>query len=554
VLDGDDVTRVDPVQLRRRTGYVIQQVGLFPHQRVWENVATVPSLLGWDKARRRARADELLELVGLDPAVYRDRWPAQLSGGQRQRVGVARALAADPPVLLMDEPFSAIDPIARDRLQSEFLRVQEQVRKTILFVTHDVDEAVRLGDRIAVFRQGGVLEQYDTPATVLGTPASPFVADFVGADRGLRRLAVTGIDTADLEKPPVVALDDPLPAARAALTAAGARFALVHDVARPAARLRSPRTGLDGARGTGRPTGCGGWPAPAVPVRRTLPAAMAELAMKHAAGQGGRAPSPRTRPLPRRAPPSSPARRPAPLRTTDAPTACTRGPPPPAGAGPPVRTGWPGLAGWPAFAPPQRPAPGPPAPAVRVVELAGSARRRTPAWCWPTSAPTSCASTARRRLRRLGVRPAHPLPAARRRWTSSARGAPRSCCGWPTARTCSSRACGPGSPSGSASARDGACARNERLVYARMTGWGQDGPARAAGRHDLDYLAITGRLSAVGEPGGAPVPPLNLVRRLRRRLDAARRGVLAALVERATSGRGRSSTPRWSTASAPCWR
>src|SRR5918997_5823846 len=176
VLDGDDVTHVDPVQLRRRTGYVIQQVGLFPHQRVWENVATVPSLLGWDKARRRSRADELLELVGLDPAVYRDRWPAQLSGGQRQRVGVARALAADPPVLLMDEPFSAIDPIARERLQNEFLRVQEQVRKTILFVTHDIDEAVRLGDRIAVFRQGGVLEQYDTPATVLGTPATPFVA------------------------------------------------------------------------------------------------------------------------------------------------------------------------------------------------------------------------------------------------------------------------------------------------------------------------------------------------------------------------------------------
>ncbi len=173
MLDGDDVTHVDPVQLRRRTGYVIQQVGLFPHQRVWENVATVPSLLGWDKARRRSRADELLELVGLDPAVYRDRWPAQLSGGQRQRVGVARALAADPPVLLMDEPFSAIDPIARDRLQSEFLRVQEQVRKTILFVTHDVDEAVRLGDRIAVFRQGGVLEQYDTPAAVLGAPGVP---------------------------------------------------------------------------------------------------------------------------------------------------------------------------------------------------------------------------------------------------------------------------------------------------------------------------------------------------------------------------------------------
>jgi osmoprotectant transport system ATP-binding protein len=230
VLDGEDVTDVDPVQLRRRTGYVIQQVGLFPHQRVWQNVATVPTLLGWDKARRRARADELLQLVGMDPEVYRDRWPAQLSGGQRQRVGVARALAADPPVLLMDEPFSAIDPIARARLQSEFLRVQEQVRKTILFVTHDIDEAVRLGDRIAVFRQGGVLEQYDSPAAVLDAPATTFVADFVGADRALRRLAVTGIDTAELDKPPVVALDDRLADARAALAAVDARFALVLDV------------------------------------------------------------------------------------------------------------------------------------------------------------------------------------------------------------------------------------------------------------------------------------------------------------------------------------
>ena len=230
LLDGEDVTRVDPVQLRRRIGYVIQQVGLFPHQRVWENIATVPSLLGWDKSRRRARADELLELVGLDPAVYRDRWPAQLSGGQRQRIGVARALAADPPVLLMDEPFSAIDPIARDRLQSEFLRVQEQVRKTIVFVTHDIDEAVRLGDRVAVFRQGGVLEQYDTPAAVLGAPATPFVADFVGADRALRRLAVTGIDTAELDKPPVVALDDALADARTALAGSGAAYAIVLDV------------------------------------------------------------------------------------------------------------------------------------------------------------------------------------------------------------------------------------------------------------------------------------------------------------------------------------
>ena len=217
LLQGEDVTRTDVRELRRRTGYVIQQVGLFPHRKIGDNIATVPRLLGWKKARTRARVDELLDLVGLDPAVYRDRYPAQLSGGQRQRVGVARALAADPPVLLMDEPFSAIDPIARERLQAEFLRVQEAVRKTIVLVTHDIDEAVRLGDRIAVFRQGGVLEQLDTPAEVLGSPATPFVADFVGADRGLRRLAVTGIDPQDLDKPTVLAPGDSLAEARALL-------------------------------------------------------------------------------------------------------------------------------------------------------------------------------------------------------------------------------------------------------------------------------------------------------------------------------------------------
>jgi osmoprotectant transport system ATP-binding protein len=229
LLDGEDVTRVDVRELRRRIGYVIQQVGLFPHQKVGDNVATVPKLLGWDKKRSRARVDELLDLVGLDPSVYRDRYPAQLSGGQRQRVGVARALAGDPPVLLMDEPFSAIDPIARDRLQAEFLRVQEAVRKTIVFVTHDIDEAVRLGDRIAVFRDGGVLEQLDTPAAVLGTPASAFVADFVGADRGLRRLSVTDIDTEDLEAPPVLRGSDSLATARAAVGDDG--FAVVLDAA-----------------------------------------------------------------------------------------------------------------------------------------------------------------------------------------------------------------------------------------------------------------------------------------------------------------------------------
>ena len=227
VLGGEDVTKVDAVRLRRHIGYVIQQVGLFNHETILDNVSTVPKLLGWNRTRCRDRANELLELVGLDPATFAKRYPAQLSGGQRQRVGVARALAADPPVLLMDEPFSAIDPIARGRLQSEFLRIQAEVRKTIVFVTHDVEEAVRLGDRIAVFKQGGHLEQYDTPAQVLGAPASDFVADFVGADRGLRRLAVTGIDGADLEHPPVVAVDDTVGDARQVMS--GAQWAVVLD-------------------------------------------------------------------------------------------------------------------------------------------------------------------------------------------------------------------------------------------------------------------------------------------------------------------------------------
>ena len=229
LLDDEDVTRGDPVQLRRRMGYVIQQVGLFPHETVAQNVATVPRLLGWERNRVRGRVDELLDLVGLEPDEYRQRYPDQLSGGQRQRVGVARALAADPPVLLMDEPFSAVDPVVRDRLQSEFLRLQATVRKTIVFVTHDIEEAVRIGDRIAVMSQGGHVEQFAPPAEVLGKPASPFVADFVGADRGLKRLAVTGIDVADLEQPPVVHVADGVADARAAMQHAGARWAVVLD-------------------------------------------------------------------------------------------------------------------------------------------------------------------------------------------------------------------------------------------------------------------------------------------------------------------------------------
>ena len=200
LLGDEDVTRTDAVDLRRRIGYVIQNVGLFPHQTIHANVGTVPRLLGWSRARIRSRSEELLELVGLDPATFGHRYPHELSGGQRQRVGVARALAADPVVLLMDEPFSAVDPIARGRLQEEFLRLQAEVRKTIVLVTHDLDEAVRLGDRIAVLSQGGSLEQYASPATLLGEPASPFVREFVGDDRAIRRLAVTPI-TPELLRP-----------------------------------------------------------------------------------------------------------------------------------------------------------------------------------------------------------------------------------------------------------------------------------------------------------------------------------------------------------------
>lgn len=226
-INGRDVTRVDAVELRRGIGYVIQSVGLFPHRTIEQNVAVVPELAGWPRARRRARARELLELVGLDPVRHGRRYPHELSGGQRQRVGVARALAVDPPVLLMDEPFSAVDPVVRSQLQDEFLRLQDEVRKTILFVTHDIEEAVRLGDRTAVFAQGGHLEQYDTPAAILGTPATPFVADFVGADRGLKRLSVTPVTIDDLEHPPVVRLDDDLRAA--ALAMADSRWAVVLD-------------------------------------------------------------------------------------------------------------------------------------------------------------------------------------------------------------------------------------------------------------------------------------------------------------------------------------
>ncbi|WP_275888304.1 ABC transporter ATP-binding protein [Nonomuraea lactucae] len=190
LLGGTDVMSIEPNELRRHIGYVIQQIGLFPHMTISENIQLVPGLLGWDKTRSRRRADELLELVGLDPVAYRDRYPRQLSGGQQQRVGVARALAADPPVMLMDEPFGATDPITRERLQNEFLRLQAELRKTIVFVTHDFDEAVKLGDRIAVLEERSRIAQYDTPERILATPADDYVASFAGSATAIKRLAL----------------------------------------------------------------------------------------------------------------------------------------------------------------------------------------------------------------------------------------------------------------------------------------------------------------------------------------------------------------------------
>lgn len=200
IVEGEDVTKADPVALRRRIGYVIQQIGLFPHMTIAENVATVPKLLGWQPERIRARSEEMLTLVGLDPGQFLSRYPRHLSGGQRQRVGVARALAADPPVMLMDEPFGAVDPIVRAKLQEEFVGILRRLNKTVILVTHDIDEAIRMGDVIAIMRDGKLV-QYDTPDRLLAAPADAFVADFVGVDRTLRRLslvrAADAVETGD---------------------------------------------------------------------------------------------------------------------------------------------------------------------------------------------------------------------------------------------------------------------------------------------------------------------------------------------------------------------
>lgn len=202
LLGEEDVTDVDPVALRRRIGYVIQHVGLFPHRTVAQNVGTVPGLLGWDRARTRARVEELLALVGLDPARYARRWPHELSGGERQRVGVARALATDPPVLLMDEPFGAVDPVGRARLQQEFIRLQRELGTTVMMVTHDIDEAVRMADRVVVLSRGARVEQLATPLEVVARPATEAVADLVGRGRTARLLALGRLERADLDPAP----------------------------------------------------------------------------------------------------------------------------------------------------------------------------------------------------------------------------------------------------------------------------------------------------------------------------------------------------------------
>ncbi|MGW4243146.1 ABC transporter ATP-binding protein [Nocardia sp. NPDC004722] len=228
-IGGRDAAAMNPDELRRGIGYSIQQAGLFPHLTVAKNVATVPGLLGWDRKRTAARVDEMLSLVGLDPDTYRRRYPRQLSGGQQQRVGVARALAADPPVLLMDEPFGAVDPITRGLLQDELLRLQAELGKTIVFVTHDFSEAVKLGDRIAVLGSRSRILQYDTPAAILARPADETVAGFVGADASLKQLTLTRVGEVELDDCPVALEDDPVEALRGALAGRDWPWALILD-------------------------------------------------------------------------------------------------------------------------------------------------------------------------------------------------------------------------------------------------------------------------------------------------------------------------------------
>ncbi|MGH3086853.1 MAG: ABC transporter ATP-binding protein [Rubrobacteraceae bacterium] len=258
-LQGDDVTNVNPDQLRRRMGYVIQQIGLFPHMTIADNIATVPRMLGWDKGRITKRVDELLEVVGMDTS-YRGRYPKELSGGQRQRIGVARAMAADPPVLLMDEPFGAIDPITRERLQDEFLRLQEDIKKTIVFVTHDIDEAIKMGDRIAILQDQSRIAQYDTPERILTDPANEFVEDFIGSGAHIKRLSLSKVSEIEMADWPVANLSDSHDTARRLMQTSGRDHVLLLDD-----RDRPKRwVGMKDIENNGVPLKEAGWPAVAI--------------------------------------------------------------------------------------------------------------------------------------------------------------------------------------------------------------------------------------------------------------------------------------------------
>ncbi|MGV9615694.1 ABC transporter ATP-binding protein [Nocardia xishanensis] len=272
-IGGRDAAAMNPDQLRRGIGYSIQQAGLFPHMTVAKNIATVPGLLGWDRARIAARVDAMLDLVGLDPDTFRGRYPRQLSGGQQQRVGVARALAADPPVLLMDEPFGAVDPITRGLLQDELLRLQAELGKTIVFVTHDFAEAVKLGDRIAVLGDRSKILQYDTPAAILADPADDTVAGFVGADASLKQLTLTRVGDVELGDCPSARQDEPAETLRAALAGREWPWALILDARRRPLRWVSAEqlTNAETLRDIGSPIG------QALSLRSTLQDALEAL-------------------------------------------------------------------------------------------------------------------------------------------------------------------------------------------------------------------------------------------------------------------------------------
>ena len=258
-LEGEDVTTVNPDKLRRRIGYVIQQIGLFPHMTIADNIATVPKMLGWDKQKTSDRVDELLETVGINNS-YRDRYPKELSGGQRQRIGVARAMAADPQVLLMDEPFGAIDPITRDRLQDEFLRLQEEIQKTIVFVTHDIDEAIKMGDRIAILQDQSVIAQYDTPENILTDPAGEFVEDFVGSGASIKRLSLSKVQDIEPANWPIAYLKDSPDEVRSKMEDTGRDYVLLLD------DREHPRrwVNIEDLDGDGMSLDEAGWPAVAI--------------------------------------------------------------------------------------------------------------------------------------------------------------------------------------------------------------------------------------------------------------------------------------------------